>query len=432
MNLAEIEGTLLDERTKGIPGGTPPFPLGDIADKGWNVLGEDLTLPVAVLKESALDHNGRWMRRFLKLSGAVICPHGKTTMSPQLHARQLADGAWGITVATVTQLQVARHYGTRRVLLANQLVGRQAVRYVLEELRRDPEFDFYSLVDSVEGVRLLAEAAREHPPGRPLRLLLEGGLEGGRTGCRDVDTALDVARAIHAASPDLALSGVEGFEGLIMGASVEERAARARAFLDFLVEIALSVEKEGLFAHGPLVLSAGGSAFYDLVVERFARAGFKREVLVVTRSGCYLTHDSGMYEEAFEDLCRRSPAARQLSPGLKPALEIWAYVQSRPEAGLAILTMGRRDCSFDAGLPVPLLWFRPGHHTRPEPLAPAHEVTALNDQHAFLALPAKSGLRVGDMVGSGISHPCTTFDKWGVVFVVDDAYDVVGAVRTFF
>ena len=432
MDVSELDQSLVDQRIKGMPGGLEPLALEAIGVQGWNLLREDLPLPVAVLRQSALAANRRWMQVFLQHSGAVIAPHGKTTMSPQLFDAQLADGAWAITVATVHQLQVARAYGVKRVVLANQLVGRQAIRYVLEELARDPGFDFYCLVDSVEGVAQLARAASTARLGRPLQLLLEGGYRGGRTGCRDRASALAVARAVAVAAPALALRGVEGFEGLFPG-SAEAKAAAVAGFLDFLVEIALAVEREGLFAEGPLLLSAGGSAFYDMVVARFARAGLTREVRVVTRSGCYLTHDAGLYAHAFDDLLRRSPHLARLNAGPEAALEVWAYVQSRPEAGKVLLTMGKRDVSYDE-MPVALRWFRPGggFGTAPVALQAGHVVTGLNDQHCHMTVPANSPLAVGDMVAVGISHPCLTFDKWQVIPVVDDAYNVVGAIRTFF
>lgn len=433
MNLMDLERGLLDQRTKGIPGGAAPFPIGEIGSKRWNVLREDLPLPVAVLKASSLDHNSRWMRRFLELSGAAVAPHGKTTMSPQLFQRQLDDGAWGITVANASQLQVARAYGVQRVLLANQLIGQAAIRYVLDELERDPTFDFYCLVDSVEGVELLAREARRRraPGGRPIQVLVEGGFGGGRTGCRALSTALTVARAVRDAAPHVALRGVEGYEGIISGTSSAETTTRVRAFLDFLVDIAIDCAKEGLFAPGPVILSAGGSSYFDLVAERFAGQGLGQQSQVVIRSGCYLSHDSGMYDEAFRQLRHRSPGAAGLGEGLRPAIEVWSYLQSRPEPGRALLNMGKRDCSYDAGFPVPKAWYRPGGRGGPEPLA-GHAITGLNDQHAYLAVPEGSPLAVGDMVACGISHPCTLFDKWQVLFVVNEEYDVVSAVRTFF
>ncbi|HEX3952559.1 MAG TPA: amino acid deaminase [Stellaceae bacterium] len=430
MDLAGLDALLLDHRVKGMPGGVAPFPLGAIGERKWNVLREDLPLPLAVLKESALAGNSAWMQRFLGASGAAISPHGKTTMSPQLFARQLADGAWGMTVATVHQAQVARDFGVRRVVLANQLVGRQAIRYVLDELRRDPDFDFYCLVDSAANVAALAAAARAAEIGRPLQVLLEGGSPGGRTGCRTLAEALDVARAVSEAAPYLALRGVEGFEGLFHGATADETAGQVAVFLDFLVAIAVACERDGLFAPGIAILSAGGSAFYDMVAARFRDAGITREFLVLTRSGCYLTHDSVLYRDAFADLRRRSPDIEAFGPGLQPALEVWAYVQSRPEPRKVLLTMGKRDVSFDE-MPVALRWCRPGEAT-PREVPEGHVVTGLNDQHCHMTVPTSSPLQVGDMVGFGISHPCLTFDKWQVLCIVDDEYTVTEAIKTFF
>src|SRR3569623_24394 len=130
-----------------------PMMLGEIGKQGWNLLKGDMPFPVAVLKTSAIDHNSRWMDRFRKEQGVELCPHGKTTMSPHLFQRQLRDGAWGITVATTQQLRIARSYGLGRVIMANQLVDPQGIRYVLNEMRRDPGFEYYSLVDKPAAVQ---------------------------------------------------------------------------------------------------------------------------------------------------------------------------------------------------------------------------------------------------------------------------------------
>jgi D-serine dehydratase len=432
IDLGDLLHTPIDGRTKGFPPALSALPLGEIGKQGWNLLGEDVPLPAAVLKRSALEHNRRWMEAFLKRTGAVIAPHGKTPMSPQLFDLQLQGGAWAITLATAQQVAVARRYGVGRIVLANQLVGKQAVRYVLGELKRDPAFDFYCLVDSVENVETLAAAARQAAIGRPLQVLLEGGIAGGRTGARDLEQALKVARAVKAAAPNLALRGVEGFEGLLKGGGPVDSAAKVRAFLDFLVEIARAVEKEGLFAPGEVILSAGGSAFYDIVTERFAKAGLESKTRMLTRSGCYLTHDSHSYSEAFADMLARAPELKSLGPGLVPAIELWAYVQSRPEPGKCLLTLGRRDVGTDLRNPAPIHWFRPGLHNAPQPMQGRNVVTGLNDQHTHMEIDPASPLKVGDMVAFGISHPCTTFDKWAMLYLVDDGYTVVDAVKTFF
>ena len=417
---------------KGVPGNVAAIPLDDVAGLGWNVLREDLPLPVAVVRRDALQHNGAWMRRFLAGCGADIAPHGKTTMSPWLFERQLADGAWAITVATPHQVQVARAFGHRRLFLANQLVGRSAIEYVVAELRDHPGFEFFCLVDSIANVDALAAAARRLGLERPVTVLVELGHAGGRTGCRTIEAALAVARAVRGSGGALALAGVEGFEGLLHGGDSAATLALVEGFLDGMVALAERCAAEALFGVSPVLLSAGGSSHFDVVARRLGAARLGREVRVLLRSGCYITHDAGLYARAKEALRARDPDLAAMHGGLQPALEVWAYVQSRPEPAKAIAGLGKRDISYDDP-PVPLAWFRPGGAMpAPLPLTDGTRATHLNDQHCHLALPEGSPLAVGDMLCFGISHPCLTFDKWRVLYLVDDAYGVAGAFRTYF
>jgi D-serine dehydratase len=422
---------LLDGRTKGFPAAVGSLRLAQLGSMRWNVLAEDLPLPLAVLKDAALRHNSGWMRAFREMTGVVLAPHGKTSMSPQLFRRQLADGAWGITVATVQQLRVCREHGIARVLMANQLVGRQAIAYVLDELARDPEFEFYAVADSVAAVDALAAAAAARKPGRPLDLLVECGVNGGRTGCRNIQQALAVARRIANAHPRLRLAGVEGYEGSVPGATPEQQERHISEFVAFMGEVALRCADESLFRAEPIILSAGGSAFFDLVTALPRKLG-SRATQVIIRSGCYLTHDSDAYARAAARMRVRTPGIAGLGEGLRDALEVWSYVQSVPEPGLAILTMGKRDVSHDLHLPFARLCFRPGRDAQPHPLPQGCEITALNDQHAYLRITAGADLAVGDMIACAISHPCTTFDKWRFLPVVDEDYNVIDAVTTFF
>lgn len=425
--VAALADTALDDTCKGWPSTRPVTRLGDVGALGLHPLRHDLLLPVAVLKQPALDNNARFMRAFLDATGARIAPHGKTSMSPQLLLRQLEDGAWGITVATVHQLQVCRRFGMPRVFLANQLVDRGALEVVCDLLARDPGFEVVALVDSVEGARLAAQAARARGLTRPLRLLVEVGFAGGRTGCRTRAVALEVARAV-AADTALALVGVEGFEGLIHSDDVDADVRKVCAFLDEVVAVARACAAERLFAPGPVLLSAGGSAYYDLVAARLGNSGIDG-AQVLLRSGCYLTHDAAVYAGAHAQIRRRLAASHDVPGELLPALELLAVVQSLPEPGRAILGLGKRDVGADMGLPLALAYSRGGEP--PAPLA-GHELVELNDQHAHLRLPEDSPLALGDVVVLGISHPCTTFDKWRVLFTVDAGYRVTGAVRTFF
>ena len=419
----------LNYEFKGFPSTEKPLALNEIGQQKWSLLEGDLPLPVATLKASILENNSRWMRLFTKKYGAHIAPHGKTSMSPQLFQRQMDDGAWAITVANVHQLRLCRKWKIKRVLMANQVAGLQNLRELTNELASDPELDFYILVDSVENVKQLAVAAKDQGLQNPIQVLVELGFPGGRTGCRNIKSALEVARIVKSLVPQVSLRGVEGYEALLRNRPNPEKSIR-----EFLLEIKELVNIctfEDLFAKGPVILSAGGSDFFDLVLQELANPSKKREVICVIRSGCYLTHDSLNYQRIFERIRIRTPEVDEFKPALLPALQIWGVIQSIPEPELCIVNIGKRDVSYDLEMPLPELTFRPGIDSIPQPLIENCRVKELNDQHAYLEISELNKLRVGDLLAFGISHPCTTFDKWRLLYLVDDYYNVIGAIRTY-
>jgi len=426
MTLDDIRATILDGRTKGIPGTTAPFALADIAGKGWNVLREDMPLPLMVLKRSALDHNAAVFGEYLVESNLSLAPHGKTTMSPQIFAEQLSHGAWGMSAATASQVQVMHAYGVKRVVMANQLLGRANVEAIAQMLAADPDFDFYCFVDSAAQLQNLARHLGR--PARPIKLLLEAGAVGGRTGVRSLDAARHVADAIAAADPAaFRFAGVAAFEGVVPG--LDKGTGPVGDFARFVVDVARSLPPSLYAGLDEFILSGGGSSYFDIVAEAFKALKLAMPVRVLLRSGCYVTHDSGSYHAAQEEAKADAHRHDHHPADLQPALEAWAYVQSLPEPGLAFLSMGKRDIPYDAGLPVPLKLYRPGVGFLPVGTA---TVFATNDQHAYVRLGEGAAWQVGDLVASGISHPCTAFDKWRFIPVVTDQYDVVDGVLTFF
>lgn len=394
----------------------------EIVTLGWNLLREDLSLPAAVLYRDKINHNLKWMQRFIDAYGVNLAPHGKTTMAPRLFQMQLGGGAWGVTLATSHQTMVAHAHGVKRVLMANELVGRPNMR-IIADLLADPEFDFYCLVDSPEGVDQLGAFFGE----RRLRLnvLVELGVMGGRCGVRD-DTQLQaVLNALDRGKGTIRLCGVELYEGVL------KDEPDIRAFMQRACEVTKRLLSQQKFARTPAMISGAGSAWYDVVAEEFTTAKFGDAVQIILRPGCYLTHDVGNYETQQKRILASNPIAREMRSGLVPALHIWAYVQSIPEPELAVVTMGRRDAAFDSGLPTPALHYRPGN-VEPAP-TPAHwETTKLMDQHGYVKIAPGDDLRVGDMIGFNISHPCLTFDKWRVLPIVNENFDVVDVVKTYF
>lgn len=424
---------IIDATQKGLPA---TIAVADLPATGWNILAGDLPFPVAVLKQSALDHNSRWMRAFLAAARVSFAPHGKTTMAPQLFRQQIADGCWGITVATAQQAAVAARHGIKRILIANQLVGRANIAIVMELLRLDPVLDLYCYVDSVAGVAQLRQGV-EAAGNRPLKVLLEIGFPGGRTGCRDRAAIEPVLDALSAAAQQLQLCGIAGYEGLI---KAEDDASSERAvlsLLDRLIEAVDLCSRRDAFriarqSGSDIVISAGGSTYFDLVAQRLFPLQQRDAFRVVIRSGCYLTHDHGIYAADFPGLQRRiGPELAARLGHLEPALFLWCMVQSQPEPGLALLTLGKRDAGHDAGLPRPVM-LQPVSGDAPRRLDGRWRIDRMNDQHAYLCFPEDAALNVGDLLCLGISHPCTTFDKWRHIFVVDDDWTVRDCIPTYF
>lgn len=426
-----FECQTLDAATKGFPSIDTPMELSQIAHNGWNVLKEDIPLPCAVLRDTALISNVVRMNALLQQYGLKLCPHGKTTMSPQLVRRQLEAGAWGITAATATHVFAYRQMGVPRVLLANQLIGRQAIRTVCELLNADDGFEFYSLVDSVELVDHLSQWVPKYlRTPRRLQLLLEIGLTNGRSGVRSLADAMRVAHAVVKQDTWLTLAGVECYEGIVPGEPNELGENHIREMFQLMTSVAMTCEQGKLLSNERIVLSAGGSAYVDLAAEALTVIPIERAVRVL-RSGCYLTHDDGW-------LCRHQERANERTglltrlPAPQSAIEIWAYVQSAPEPGRLIIAMGKRDVGHDIDFPVPRFWMSSRTHTTPQLIGAGYQVTGLNDQHAYLSTPEASPIRIGDMIGFGVSHPCTTFDKWRLMYVVTDDYTIIEAIVTMF
>lgn len=410
---------------KGLGALTTTDALENIGRLGWNVLREDLNLPVAVLVEPRMEHNLRWMAEFAQRYGVQLAPHGKTTMAPRLFARQIAAGAWGITLATAHQCAIAHAHGVRRMLMANELVGRANCKLVSSIIAEGTTF--YTLVDSAALVDQLG--AYFGGQGQQLRVLVELGVKGGRTGTRTEEQVQRVLDSVARWPGTLLLCGVEVYEGVLKDeASIREYLERAVATMQQLL-------RQGAFAQGErVIISGAGSAWYDWVAEVFAPLA--KELDILLRPGCYLTSDAGLYRVAQQQISSRNRIAqavdRHLGETLLPALEVWAYVQSVPEPGLAIAGLGKRDAAFDAGLPVAVWHVRPGRDEKPGAVPPGWITSKLMDQHAYLQIPEDADLQVGDMLGFAISHPCLTFDKWRYLALVDGQYNVLEAIQTCF
>ncbi|MFE1895786.1 amino acid deaminase [Streptomyces yangpuensis] len=415
----------VDHRFKGLPpdaqaGG---LTVGQLAAQRRDLYTGGFTTPVLTLDADALEHNLAALGTYAARHDLAFAPHGKTCMAPQLFRRQLDHGAWGITVAMPHQARVCRAFGIRTIFLANELVDAPALRWVADELAADPGFRFVCYVDSVRGVELMDAALQGHGATLDVVLELGAGAEG-RTGIRTDAECLAVAEAV-AASPALRLAGVAGYEATMPGADADT----VRAWLRRLTALAADLDKQGLFTGTGLeevIVSAGGSEWFDAVAEVFAGIPqLSLPVLPLLRSGAYVSHDHGWYSGLTP--FNRVPE----EGGLLPAFRLWTQVVSRPTPGQAFVNAGKRDIAYDLGLPE-VLAVRSARDGV-ERTAAGIRVTKLSDQHAWIETDADAtALEVGDWVSLGMAHPCTIFEKWPLIPVVEDDGTVTDYVRTFF
>ncbi|MGX4690137.1 amino acid deaminase [Streptomyces sp. JNUCC 63] len=429
--LARLAEERVDHRFKGLPPDADGLTVGELAAQRRNLFTDGFATPVLALSAERLEHNLRLMETYAARHGLAFAPHGKTSMAPQLFQRQIEHGAWGITLAVPHQVRVARAFGVERIFLANELVDPAALRRLAAELAADPAFRFVCYVDSVRGVELMDAALKGAE--RPVDVVVElGAGEGARTGVRTEAECAAVADAV-AATDTLRLVGVAGYEGEVPRADPE----RVRAWLRRLVALAVDFDKAGRFAHGgppcsseaeslgaeEIVVSAGGSAWFDAVADVFAEIPeLSLPVLKLLRSGAYVSHDDGHYREI-------TPFNRVPEEGaLEPAFRLWAQVVSRPSPDQAFANAGKRDAAYDLDLPFAQVVRRDGVE-RP---ATGVRVTGLSDQHAWLSTAPGADLEVGDWIGLGLSHPCTSFDKWPLIPVAEADGTVVDYIRTFF
>ncbi|MDT0566418.1 amino acid deaminase [Streptomyces sp. DSM 3412] len=418
--LARLAEERVDHRFKGLPPDADGLTVAELVAQRRNLFTGGFTTPVLALSAERLEHNLALMETYSARHGLAFAPHGKTSMAPQLFRRQIERGAWGITLAVPHQVRVAREFGIERVFLANELVDPAALRWIADELAADPRFRFVCYVDSVRGVELMDAALRGS--ARPVDVVVElGAGEGARTGVRTEAECAVVADAV-AGVGTLRLVGVAGYEGEVPNADPE----RVGAWLRRLTALAAEFDKAGRFAGlDEVIVSAGGSAWFDAVADVFAELPeLSVPVLKLLRSGAYVSHDAGHYR-------RITPFNRIPEEGaLEPAFRLWAQVVSRPSPEQAFANAGKRDAAYDLGLPSAEVVRDAGTGAVRD--AVGVTVTGLSDQHTWLRTDSGTEVEVGDWVGLGLSHPCTSFDKWKLIPVVEADGTVTDYVRTYF
>ena len=393
---------------KGFPLDSYGRSVADFLSSKPNIFNSGFQFPLMVLKQDALTHNIDKMSRFCKSVGAELAPHVKTTMAPQIAQLQMDAGAFAVTVASLWQAEIFREFNFKRIIIANEVLDQYAIKKIAE-LNKSKKVEIIFYVDSLEGLEIIKSFT---PSDGIQNLFIEIGTINGRGGVRNLELVKEIAMSIHS-DPRLNLRGVTGFEGAVPNISRTKDGENLVAeFCRRIVNAAqLSFEYKSDYK---FIISAGGSAYFDIVAAELNK--FNQDKILLLRSGGYVTHDNKYYEDIYP--------FKSSSDGFLPAIEIWAQVISKPEDGFGVLNLGKRDVGSDLHNPIPILRFSKSISEF------SGEIEKLNDQHAFLK--SSGNLKNADLIGLGISHPCTTFDKWRLIPLVNSNYDVVDCIHTFF
>ena len=400
--------TVIEGKFKGFPIDSYGKTLEQFLATKPNLFTANFQFPIMVLKESAVKNNIAQMMSFCNSVDAQLAPHVKTTMSPQLAQMQVAAGATALTVANFWQGSIFLKHGFKNLIIANEVLDPTAIAEIAKiNKQKQAEIIFY--VDSILALEIIQKFT---PLTGEQNLFIEIGAENGRGGVRELSLVEQLAQRIKT-DQRLNLIGVTGFEGAVPDAARGRRGERKVS--KFCQKIVAAAELAYPYkSDQPFVISAGGSAYFDIVARELNK--FEKPRRLLLRSGGYITHDHKYYEEIY-------PFA-STNRSFQPAIEVWGQVISKPERDFGVLNLGKRDIGNDLHNPIPIKSYDG------QVKSFSAVIEKLNDQHGYLR--GKQEFSLAQLIGLGISHPCTTFDKWGLIPLVNDDYDLIDCMQTFF
>lgn len=341
--------------------------------------------PFLVVDEHRLEANLAAMAAHARALGVALRPHAKTHKSPDIARRQLALGAVGLTVATVGEAEVFAGSGVDDLFIAYPIwaVGPRASR--LRSLAARVRLRVGA--DSIEGVRMLADAVRAGGDGAPpLAIAVEVDSGHHRSGIAPERAAEVAAAALEAG---LLVDGVFTFPGHSYGSGAAAPAAGDEA-------AALVTARDALVAAGiACPVASGGST-------PSARAA-DGDVLTELRPGVYLFGDAQQWELGTID-----PSA--------VALTARATVVSRRE-GVAVVDAGSKTLGADRAA------YASGYGRVLD--HPAARITALSEHHATITFPPDAVVpALGTVVCVVPNHVCNAVNLADELVVEHDGSEI--------
>ena len=342
----------------------------------------DLPTPALIVDAGALDRNIRRMAAFFVDGQCQLRPHVKAHKTPAIAQRQLeAGGCTGLTCATVGEVEAVAEF-CDDVLLANEIVDRlkcDRMAAVARAIRgRAGSRGIATVaVDSTVGLEVLSESAVA--AGVTLGVLVDVNVGQNRCGVLPPEALALARRATE--TPGLVLRGVMGYEGHLQPLrDREERADRAGRAMSMLVDVAGALRRAGLPCE---VVSGGGTGTYDI-------SGRMPGVTEI-QAGSYALMDTDY---------------AAVGVPFEQAFWVLGTVISRPAPDRCVLDCGQKSLTRDHGPPAVL---------GIEDAA----ITALNDEHAVVSIPADAPVRIGTRVRVTPSHTDPTINLHDVFYVVE-------------
>jgi D-serine deaminase-like pyridoxal phosphate-dependent protein len=268
----------------------------------------------------AMEANLKKMAAFFANGPTLLRPHYKNHKCVALARRQLANGANGITCATLGEAEALARSGIVGILVANEIAGATAIERFVQLSR------ITDIMVGVDNERTIAALAAASARSRiELSVVVDVDTGMGRCGVLPGEPALALAQL--AIARGLRFRGLIGYEGHCV--RLEPGPAKIQAVhqaMGRLVSTADLIRSHGL----PLeVVSAGGTGTYS-ISGRFPG-------VTEIQGGSYLLMDTD-----YQTVC----------PDFDLALSVLGTVISRAGNERLILDIGLKEISGERGLPV--------------------------------------------------------------------------------
>ena len=434
----QILNTKIDSKTKGVYEITK-IKVRDIPRKKWNIFQDNVQFPILTLRESTFKKNIVSMSNYAKHNGVVLAPHCKTSMCPQILKKLNDLNYWGFTAANNQQLSMLLEMGIKKIIIANLITNKSNI---INLFRLIEKYGYakkvYLCVDSIFGVNLLKYLSIQSKFKGKLRILIETGFKHSRNGIRDLNTLKILAKNINKLPSNLMLCGVLFYEGAIREKNYNKTITKVNKFINFSLNSFEYLLKNKFFSNEELILSGGGSEYFDLVSKSFQKYKNLENIKLVIRPGSFIAYGHGYYSQRLANIDKRGGLSInnkniKATDLFHPSLELWAYIISMQDRNRAILNFGKRDVHFDLGYPIPLAIYRKEKLIRKIYDTEIQcKIYKMSDQHAFLFYPNHLNIQIGDLIKFGITHPCVTIDKWDFFYMIDKKHTIIEGLKTFF